>query len=320
MSESFISYRSFHEALKELSREQYGNVMYALNEYALNQNEIELEGIEKVCFTLIKPQLDANIRRQEHGNMGGRPKKTDKTSDENKKPMVSENAENQKPMVIFSDENKKPNKNYNYNENENKNLNSNTNENKNDDDDKAGFKTSGENLPESGEKSPPPPSLLSESQKNYSQIVFEKFKNAGLPCQRGDFFRFQSCDFRLALQKLRDYHSDDVLTAVDNYIAELKDPESYVTQEYSFDNFVGTKTFSKCLPENYRPQNFKIFASKIPKAPEPGESRHFYENCPKCGQKFMEWKDALQKYKCDSCGTTFSWEEIDNAKQHIIVP
>lgn len=320
MSESFISYRSFHEALKELSREQYGNVMYAINEYALNQIEIELQGIEKVCFTLIKPQLDANIRRQEHGTQGGRPKKNEKNSDENKKPMVSENAENKKPMVIFSDENKKPNKNDNdnYNENENLNLNSNQNENGGDD---AGENTgSGEKPAESGKLPPPPPSLLSDSQKNYSQLVFDKFRDAGLPCQRGDFFRFQACDFRLALQKLKGYSSQDVLAAVDNYIAELKNPESYVNQEYSFDNFVGTKTFSKCLPENYRPQNFKIFASKVPKAPEQAGTRHFYENCPKCGQKFMEWKDALQVYKCDACGNTFSWEEIDNAKQHIIVP
>lgn len=316
MSESFISYRSFHDALKDLSIEQYGKIMFALNEYALNQNEIELSGIEKMAFTLIKPQLDANIRRQEHGNMGGRPKKNDKDSDENKKPMVIENTEAQKPMVIFSDENKKPNKNDN--DNENNNLNS--NENKNGDDDRAENIASGENLPESEEKLPPPPPLLSDSQKNYSHLVFEKFKNAGLPCQKGDFFRFQSCDFRLALQKLKGYSSNDVLAAVENYISELKNPESYVSQEYSFDNFVGTKTFSNCLPENYRPQNFKIYASKVPKAPETSEPRHFYENCPKCGLRFLEWKDALQVYKCDSCNATFSWEEIDNAKQHTIVP
>lgn len=313
MSDSFISYRSFHEALKDLSIEQYGKIMYAINEYALNQNEVNLSGIEKMVFTLIKPQLDANLRRQEHGNMGGRPKKN---PDENKKPFVSESAETKKPMVIFSDEDKKPNDN----DNENENLNSNSNANENDDDDNHIPISSGENLPESRENPPPPSPLLSDAQKNYSRLVFEKFQNAGLPCQRGDFFRFQACDFRLALQKLRGHHSNDVLAAVDNYITELKNPESYVNQEYSFDNFVGTKTFSKCLPENYRPQNFKIFASKVPKAPETGGQPHFYEDCPKCGQKFMEWKDALQKYKCDSCGATFSWEEIDNAKQHIIVP
>ncbi|MBR1535997.1 MAG: hypothetical protein IJ630_03565 [Treponema sp.] len=172
---------------------------------------------------------------------------------------------------------------------------------------------------ESLENLPPPPPFLSEPRENYSKMVFEKFKNAGLPCQNGDFFRFQSCDFRLARQKLEGYHSDDILAAIDNYIAELKNPDSYVNQEYSFDNFIGTKTFSKCLPSNYRPQNFKIFASKIPKAEEQAE-RHFYEKCLKCGVKMMEWKNPLQKYKCDSCGSTFSWEEVDNATEHYIVP
>ena len=59
--ELFISYRSFHEALKELTREQYGTVMFAINEYALNHVEIPLEGIERMCFMLIKPQLDAAL-------------------------------------------------------------------------------------------------------------------------------------------------------------------------------------------------------------------------------------------------------------------
>lgn len=59
--ESFISYKSFHEALKELTREQYGTVMFAINEYALNHVEIPLEGIERMCFMLIKPQLDAAL-------------------------------------------------------------------------------------------------------------------------------------------------------------------------------------------------------------------------------------------------------------------
>ena len=129
MSDSLILYRSFHEALKDLSREQYGNVMFAINEYALNQVEIELSGVEKLAFTLIKPQLDANIRRQETGSKGGRPKaQTEKPmvfeNEENKKPMVSEKQETEKPMVSKNEENKKPNDNDNTNEDDNDNLNS----------------------------------------------------------------------------------------------------------------------------------------------------------------------------------------------------
>ncbi|MBP5175571.1 MAG: hypothetical protein ILP07_06660 [Treponema sp.] len=315
MSESFISYRSFHEALKDLPPEQYGKIMYAINEYALNQVEIELEGIEKMAFALIKPQLDANIKRQEngrYGGMGGRPKK------ENQNPMGLQNTETQNPMGFENAENKNPNKNDNDNKNDNENLNKNENE----EGDGGEIPEQGENPLKNAGNLAPPPSFLSEPQEKYSRIVFEKFKDAGLPCQKGDFFRFQCCDFRLALQKLKGFSSQDVLAAVDNYIFELKNPDSYQLREYSFDNFVGSKTFSNCLPANYRPQNFKKFAKDVPKSPgenDGSEQRHFYDKCLKCGQKLMEWKNPLQKYKCDSCGATFSWKEVDDATEHYTV-
>lgn len=117
MTESFVIYRSFHEALKELSREQYGNVMYAINEYALNGELPEdLTGIEKAIFLMAKPQLDANRQRRENGSMGGRPKK------ETEKPMVIENKNLEKPMVIENAETEKPNVNVNANVNENVNA------------------------------------------------------------------------------------------------------------------------------------------------------------------------------------------------------
>ena len=117
MTESFVIYRSFHEALKELSREQYGNVMFAINEYALNGELPEdLTGIEKAIFLMAKPQLDANKQRRENGAMGGRPKK------ETEKSMVSESENQEKPMVIENAETEKPNVNVNANENENVNA------------------------------------------------------------------------------------------------------------------------------------------------------------------------------------------------------
>lgn len=117
MADSFVVYRSFHEALKELSREQYGNVMFAINEYALNGELPEdLTSIEKAIFLMAKPQLDANKQRRENGSMGGRPKK------ETEKPMVSETENQEKPMVIENAETEKPNVNVNENVNENVNA------------------------------------------------------------------------------------------------------------------------------------------------------------------------------------------------------
>ena len=121
MTESFVMYRSFHEALKELTREQYGNVMYAINEYALDGKLTEeLTGIEKAVFLMAKPQLDANRQRRENGAKGGRPK------EENEKPMVNEFKNQTKPEVNENSETEKPNVNVNANENGNENVNTHT--------------------------------------------------------------------------------------------------------------------------------------------------------------------------------------------------
>lgn len=122
MNDTYVFYRSFHEALAELDIKEYGKIMYAINEYALNNNDEKvgaLTGILKSLWTLIKPQIDANLRRREYGKLGGRPA--------NKKPMVLENDENKKPKVIFFNSEKKPNSNSNSNVNTNINTNSNSN-------------------------------------------------------------------------------------------------------------------------------------------------------------------------------------------------
>jgi hypothetical protein len=68
MRESTVFYRSFYEAIKELDAELQSEVYSAIFEYALNFNEVELKGVAKTVFTLIKPQLDANQKRFENGN------------------------------------------------------------------------------------------------------------------------------------------------------------------------------------------------------------------------------------------------------------
>lgn len=65
--DSFIFYRSFYEAIKEVSEEQQLQVYRAISIYALEQEEIELEGVAKAIFSLVKPQLDANYKKYENG-------------------------------------------------------------------------------------------------------------------------------------------------------------------------------------------------------------------------------------------------------------
>ena len=65
--DSFILYRSFYEAISELSKEDQADTYNAIMQYALNQKEIQLKGISKAIFSLVKPQLDANYKKYENG-------------------------------------------------------------------------------------------------------------------------------------------------------------------------------------------------------------------------------------------------------------
>jgi hypothetical protein len=67
--DSMIFYRSFYESVSGLSPVIKAELYDAIFEYGLNFKEIEFTNeISKALFTLIKPQLDANIKRFENGN------------------------------------------------------------------------------------------------------------------------------------------------------------------------------------------------------------------------------------------------------------
>jgi len=66
--DSMIFYRSFYESVNGLSPVIKAELYDAIFEYGLNFQEIEFTNeISKALFTLIKPQLDANIKRFENG-------------------------------------------------------------------------------------------------------------------------------------------------------------------------------------------------------------------------------------------------------------
>ena len=66
--DSFIFYRSFYEAINELSVNEKAILFDAICSYSLDFKEPELSGICKTVFILIKPQLDANNKRFENGS------------------------------------------------------------------------------------------------------------------------------------------------------------------------------------------------------------------------------------------------------------
>lgn len=81
--DSFIFYRSFYEAIKDLPKDIRLEVFTAIMEYALYGRQPEdLKPFAKGIFTLIKPNIDVNTSKYENGKkgaqfgkLGGRPRK-----------------------------------------------------------------------------------------------------------------------------------------------------------------------------------------------------------------------------------------------------
>lgn len=94
--DSFVFYRSFYEAIKDLDKKEQSNLLCAICELALNGNEIELNGISSTIFKLIKPQINANLKRYKNGSKGGRPKTENKPKENQSKtkhkPNVNDNV------------------------------------------------------------------------------------------------------------------------------------------------------------------------------------------------------------------------------------
>jgi hypothetical protein len=105
-----IIYRSFYEAIKDLEKEQQGEVWNAIYSYALDFKEIELKGISKTVFTLIKPQLDANIAKYKNGKKDKRNKSNQEANDK---------QEESKPKAKYKQNESKAEGNVNDNENHN---------------------------------------------------------------------------------------------------------------------------------------------------------------------------------------------------------
>lgn len=116
MKESFVFYRSFYEAIKDLKTKEKLLVYEAICELSLNQKELKLTGMPATIFKLIKPQILANYERYENGKKGGAP-----IGNQNARKTTKNN------QWSFSKTTKKQ-PNENVNENDNVNVNENENE------------------------------------------------------------------------------------------------------------------------------------------------------------------------------------------------
>lgn len=73
--ESFVFYRSFRDAIEEMSEADKLSTLLAIIDYALYGVEPDLKGIlPRAVFTVARPSIDANRVKRANGKKGGRPK------------------------------------------------------------------------------------------------------------------------------------------------------------------------------------------------------------------------------------------------------
>lgn len=111
--ESFVIYKSFYEAIKDLPNDIRLALHDAIMEYGLYGIEpTDLDPVPRSIFTLIKPQLDANNRKYENGKKGGRPRKANYNQEPvSEEPTGSQDATEKKPNKNQNKTKIKPNNN-----------------------------------------------------------------------------------------------------------------------------------------------------------------------------------------------------------------
>lgn len=115
MRDSCVFYRSFFDAIKVLPKENQAEIYNAIFEHAFNFNEVELEGINLTVMTLIKPQINANIRKYENGK---KPKNSISKPKEEQTGSKTEAKDKQNGSKVVTN----VNDNVNVNENDNDNV------------------------------------------------------------------------------------------------------------------------------------------------------------------------------------------------------
>ena len=71
---SFVFYDSFYKAMSYLDDKEKIQYIEAICKYSLYGITIDMELKIEAMFALIKPQIDANIKKRENGKKGGRPR------------------------------------------------------------------------------------------------------------------------------------------------------------------------------------------------------------------------------------------------------
>ena len=100
MRDSFVFYRSFYEACKELDAEDFKAAVMAICAHALDGEEPDIKGVSKAVYVMAKPIIDVNNIRYENGKKGGRPKNQTETKT---KPNENQTGTEAEPYVYVYD-------------------------------------------------------------------------------------------------------------------------------------------------------------------------------------------------------------------------
>ena len=72
--QSFVFYDSFYKAMSYLNDKEKIQYIDAICNYSLYGITIDMDIKIEAMFSLINPQIDANIKKRENGKKGGRPR------------------------------------------------------------------------------------------------------------------------------------------------------------------------------------------------------------------------------------------------------
>ena len=79
MRDSFVFYRSFAEACRELNPEDFKAAVLAMCDYAMDDKDPDTDGVAKAILIMAKPVIDSNNQKYKNGTKGGRPKNQTET-------------------------------------------------------------------------------------------------------------------------------------------------------------------------------------------------------------------------------------------------
>lgn len=130
MQESFIFYDSFRDVGKDMEEKSRLAFYEAIIDYGLT-GELDVTNLPneiKLLFKLIKPQIDANVKRRKDGKKGGRPSKSSNNEAKSDKKTSTKEEKNYEKTTGLENknhrfQNEKPNVNVNGNVNGNGNVN-----------------------------------------------------------------------------------------------------------------------------------------------------------------------------------------------------